>query len=82
MCRHLWVSVRNALSLKETKQVVFKQQTFKGYQVFLVYVTLSRTLNTWYINCNFVIGQCKTKLHLQEGVNLDTNTYHSVNRNM
>ena len=30
--RHLWVSVINAVSLKEIEQLVFKQQTFKDYK--------------------------------------------------
>ena len=72
MCRHIWVSVINALSVTEIEQVVFKQWTFEVCQIFLVYVTLSRTLNTWCITCNFVIGQGKMKLCLQGGVNLDT----------
>ena len=73
--RHLWVSVANTVSLKGIEQLVFKQWPFEVCQVFLIYTTLPRyqkhfMVNVQCKNCHMVIGQCKMKLCLQGGVNM------------
>ena len=42
------------------KQVALNQGTFKVCNFFSnLVITLSKSINTWCINCNFVIGLCK-----------------------
>ena len=84
ICGPLSVSVINAVCLKGIEQLVFKQWTFGVFQVFQIYRLLCKIVkNLVHMvgNCDIVIGQYKMKLHLQGGVNLDTQSeYHSVNR--
>ena len=47
--RHLWISVLNAVSLKEIKQLVVEQQPFGVFQVFKsidTCINLSKSMNT------------------------------------
>ena len=67
--RHLWVSVVNAVNLKEIEQVVFKQWTFEVCKTFFNLYHIVKIpilmVNTHCENCCNFIGQCEKSVKIK-----------------
>ena len=80
--RHIWVWVVNAVSFKGIKQVVLKQWTFEVCQVFLIYDTLSRNLNTHGVQGVILsLVNVKWSSAHREELHWIHSEYHNVNKN-